>query len=289
MQKSRFVQAAAALAVAAAFSQPSVAQTLLDENFNDVISLGSVSNTATPDVCLNANCSAITAGLPTGMRGNSASGIAPAGANLTPANANIRRGDNLINTLPVPDGFGTFFGNTSANGFLVLGDDTNTIADGTPNNGVSFASIPFTVGAGISAATIAFDWAFGGQDANNSSNDSFIARVVNSAGTTVLTMLSLSSESSGSGTYGAGSGSASGYGTGSYATTWNGAAAGTYRLEFLMQETTANASTQSAVGIDNILVAAVPEPEIYALMLAGLGVMGAVARRRRGVAGASAS
>jgi PEP-CTERM motif len=284
MQMSRFAQAAAALAVSAAFSQPTMAQTLLDENFNDVISLGAVGINDTPNVCLNANCSAITAGLPTGMRGNSVSGPAPAGANTDPMNSNIRRGDNTINTTPVPDGFGQFFGNTSTNGFLVLGDDSKTIPDGMPNNGLSFASIPFTVIAGIPAATIAFDWAFGGKDSNQSANDSFIARVVNGAGTTVLTLLSLTSQTVGGGYGGSGG---SGYGTGSVATTWTGAAPGTYRLEFLMQETTANSSTQSAAGIDNILVAAVPEPEIYAMMLAGLGLMGAVARRRRRQAAAA--
>jgi hypothetical protein len=33
--------------------------------------------------------------------------------------------------------------------------------------------------------------------------------------------------------------------------------------------------------VDNVSVAAVPEPETYALMLAGLGALGFVARRRR--------
>ncbi len=35
------------------------------------------------------------------------------------------------------------------------------------------------------------------------------------------------------------------------------------------------------IGLDNVSVTAVPEPETYALLLAGLGVMGAVARRRK--------
>ena len=34
------------------------------------------------------------------------------------------------------------------------------------------------------------------------------------------------------------------------------------------------------VALDNIYVTAVPEPESYAMLLAGLGVMGTVARRR---------
>lgn len=35
------------------------------------------------------------------------------------------------------------------------------------------------------------------------------------------------------------------------------------------------------IGLDNVSVTAVPEPETYAMLLAGLGVMGAVARRRK--------
>jgi hypothetical protein len=33
--------------------------------------------------------------------------------------------------------------------------------------------------------------------------------------------------------------------------------------------------------IDNLTVAAVPEPESYAMLLAGLGLVGAIARRRK--------
>ncbi len=37
----------------------------------------------------------------------------------------------------------------------------------------------------------------------------------------------------------------------------------------------------SPYGIDNLQIAAVPEPETYGMLLAGLGVMGAIARRRK--------
>lgn len=37
----------------------------------------------------------------------------------------------------------------------------------------------------------------------------------------------------------------------------------------------------SGVALDNISVTAVPEPETYAMLLAGLGLMGAITRRRR--------
>jgi hypothetical protein len=33
--------------------------------------------------------------------------------------------------------------------------------------------------------------------------------------------------------------------------------------------------------MDNLQVAAVPEPETYAMLLAGLGLVGAIARRRK--------
>jgi hypothetical protein len=33
--------------------------------------------------------------------------------------------------------------------------------------------------------------------------------------------------------------------------------------------------------LDNVSVTAVPEPESYAMLLAGLGLMGAIARRRK--------
>ncbi len=44
---------------------------------------------------------------------------------------------------------------------------------------------------------------------------------------------------------------------------------------------TSGASGYSGAEIDNVSVTAVPEPQSYALMLAGLGLMGAVVRRRK--------
>jgi hypothetical protein len=56
------------------------------------------------------------------------------------------------------------------------------------------------------------------------------------------------------------------------------AAGGTYQLRFAQ----VNNQAYLVQGIDNVSlqVTAVPEPEIYALMLAGLGLVGMVARRR---------
>ncbi len=44
---------------------------------------------------------------------------------------------------------------------------------------------------------------------------------------------------------------------------------------------TSGASGYSGAVIDNVSVSAVPEPETYAMLLAGLGLMGAIARRRK--------
>lgn len=64
-------------------------------------------------------------------------------------------------------------------------------------------------------------------------------------------------------------------GTGSY--TFNLPTAGDYHVDITGTATGAFGGTY-AVGLQ---VAAVPEPETYAMLLAGLGVMGAIARRRK--------
>lgn len=64
-------------------------------------------------------------------------------------------------------------------------------------------------------------------------------------------------------------------GTGAY--TFNLPTAGNYHVDIKGTATGAFGGTY-AVGLQ---VAAVPEPETYAMLLAGLGVMGAIARRRK--------
>lgn len=61
-----------------------------------------------------------------------------------------------------------------------------------------------------------------------------------------------------------------------YSLTFTPVVTGTYSLVF----NNAGGDNMGAM-LDNVSVQAVPEPETYALLLAGLGLMGAVARRRR--------
>ena len=60
-----------------------------------------------------------------------------------------------------------------------------------------------------------------------------------------------------------------------FSTTWSNLAAGTYSLNF--------AVAGGSLKVDDVTIAvtAVPEPETYAMMLAGLGLIGAMARRRK--------
>jgi hypothetical protein len=62
-----------------------------------------------------------------------------------------------------------------------------------------------------------------------------------------------------------------------FSTTFTGVTAGTYDFSILGTVDGATAGTE----LDHIVVTGVPEPETYAMMLAGLGLLGFMARRRR--------
>lgn len=54
-------------------------------------------------------------------------------------------------------------------------------------------------------------------------------------------------------------------------------------VRIVLESNFANAQNQlETLGLDNVSIAAVPEPHEWAMMVAGLGVVGAVARRRKG-------
>jgi hypothetical protein len=155
----------------------------------------------------------------------------------------------------------------------VLGDDTSTVIDGSPNNGLSFTRLPFSIGVGDTSVAVAFSWAFEGQDTSATLDDTFTVHILNSSGTSLATLLTRTSGSA-----------ASGYGTGNELISWgpgSSFATGSYYLEFRLQEQTANSLTQSALGIDNVVVTAVPEPGTAALLLAGFALMAVSARRWR--------
>jgi hypothetical protein len=61
-----------------------------------------------------------------------------------------------------------------------------------------------------------------------------------------------------------------------YSITFNPTASGAYTLSFQN-----GGGDNMGAMLDNVSVAAVPEPETYALMLAGLGLLGFMARRRK--------
>lgn len=63
-------------------------------------------------------------------------------------------------------------------------------------------------------------------------------------------------------------------------TSFNGVAAASGTLRLFYWDSNSGDNTQSITA--SVTVGAIPEPETYALMLAGLGLVGWVARRRRG-------
>jgi hypothetical protein len=241
------------------------------ENF-DAVSVSS--NSASQNVCVNSPCTTIATGLTAGSYGNSNTGPAPAGAATAPDNANVRRGDNAINTnTNVVNGFNNAFTSTAANRFLVLGDQAGTIGNTAPAGGLSFFRLPFSVGVLDASATLSFQWAFAGQDTNASLTDLFRADIVNPSGTVLNNILTLSS------------GVGAGYGNGTANFAWNagnGLLPGSYFLQFSLSEDAVTTNpTNSAVGIDNITIATVPVPVPAALPLLGSALVALGLIRRR--------
>lgn len=69
--------------------------------------------------------------------------------------------------------------------------------------------------------------------------------------------------------------------SGSFLKSFSDLTAGTtYTLSFVGKWSGPNGANWSTIGTPSVSIAAVPEPETYAMFLAGLGLIGAVARRR---------
>lgn len=181
---------------------------------------------------------------------------------------NVRRGNNAIDgTSPIAvpmlsnDNFDNFFG-ANPNQFLVLGDNLGNLG-GAPNGGTNVAasatmSIQFALGpvAGSpDVLQIMFDYVFDANDLLNT--DDFVAELILSD-TSSVNLLSFDAPTAAT--------------RGSYNTSilYSSLVATPAYLNFRLIEGRGNGS--SAVGLDNLVVNAIPEPGMLALM--GLGLLG---------------
>jgi hypothetical protein len=206
---------------------------------------------------------------------------------------NLRTGTDAINTYNAGNPFQrfsfasgtTFFNNSASNKFLVLGDDSGQLA-GSPDNGTFGLAIPFNVPTGSTSVSFSFDWVFkafvlGG---TGGSTDRFVAGVAGQGfnmGNPLNLNYYIKDESISS------QGALQGPATATVNFNNLGApdSNGNYYLVFgLLENTGTSPTTNSAVGIDNVLVTAVPEPEQWAMFLMGLPLLGRiVSKRQRGV------
>lgn len=250
--------------------------TILDENFNDVTGM-SGATTVRP-------VSSVLTDTPNPLPG--ALWSASSGAD---ANTGIRRTDNNINA-NLTNSFGSFFTPVSGtNNFLVLGDQVGPNT-GVANQGVFGFALPFTVPSGATSINVSFDWGFSGDDTSSTAGieDIFTVGIagsgfeINSPMSPAYTILSQTSPNT--------SGVAGFNLTGQVdVAILSGllppAAAGDLRyLVFGLSEHTSTA-TNTAAGIDNIHISAVPIPAALWLFGSALAGIGSVARRRNVVAG----
>lgn len=196
------------------------------------------------------------------------------------ANAiNIRLASDAINT-GVNTGFDSFFGaSTSTNRFLVIGDISSGLGgepDGQPIFGaLSVAKFDLgLLGLGLHSLDISFDYAFDTNQAPGTvgtrSPDDFFVRLLDGSDNQIIELLSfndvLRNEANRKGNF-------------NQVVNFTLASASNVYLAFGINEV--SDANSSAVGIDNIQALAVPEAETYALMLAGLGLIGLRCVRRK--------
>lgn len=229
----------------------SAAVVLLDENFDDVTGLSNPASVRT--------VASILGRTPTQL---------PDGTTIRPSDSpaiNIRRGDSAINLSGGSSGFNSFFDTSSANRFLVLGDDNGAIG-GSPNSGTFWIRMPFSLRPDSASITISFDFAFNGVD-TSSATDYFSASII---GDTRYELFLIPSPL---------------FASMNFSTLINVAdlPKGPLALEFQLVEA-AGTGTNTAVGIDNILItnashASVPEPLTLVLFAGGLFAL-AITRRK---------
>ena len=244
--------------------------TLLDENFNDVTGM-TLATTVRP-------VSSVLTDAPNPLPGGLWS--ASSGTN---DNVGIRRTDNNIN-VNLSNSFGSFFPVSSTNNFLVLGDQVGPNT-GVANAGVFGFALPFAVPTGATSIDVSFDWAFSGDDTSTTAGveDLFTAGIagngfsISSPMSPAQTLLSQTSPNT----------------TGFTGFNNNGQVNATIALGSLPPEAAGNlrylvfglsehvnTATNTAVGIDNIRITAVPVPAALWLFGSALASMGIVGRRR---------
>lgn len=255
--------------------------------------LSMLANTAQAATLLNQNFDAAPAStMESWLLTNPAS--VPTGtvwSSTTNANAvNLRSGTDAINTYNAGNPLqrfsfasGTTFFNASAtNKFLVLGDDSAQLAGG-PYAGTFAFAMPFEVAAGTTRISFSYDWVFKAFTKDGTYNTDQLVVGIAGNGFNIANPFSLNQVLTNQSIYA--NGALQGPTNIEVAAASLGAADvnGKYYLVFALEEQvgTTNLSTNSAVGIDNILITAVPEPDTYAMLLAGLGILAAVALRRK--------
>ena len=126
--------------------------------------------------------------------------------------------------------------------------------------------------------TVTFDWTFLSTETGPLANPDFAFIAVNDTVVKFVDAFSAPAVSMFTGTFGDLNQVAWGWTTASY--TYTAASSGAVSLVLGLADV-GDSSYTSELRVDNFTVSAVPEPETYAMLLAGLGLVGAFTRRRK--------